>query len=74
VSYSEEQIANKEGDTCADEADDPRVAESQLISREFGPSILFGEGVDNLQAQRFGVLPIGHQDHAIALLMCKENG
>jgi hypothetical protein len=72
--YSKEQIGNK-GDTCTDQADDPRIAESRLICREFGPSILFREGLDNLQHQRFAVLLIAHQDHAIALLLiCEENG
>src|ERR1700758_5773073 len=68
--YSEEQIGDKD-ERCSDQADDPRIAESRLC-REFGPSILFREGVDNLQAQPFGVLRIGHQDHAISLLICEE--
>ena len=70
--YPEKQIGNKEEDTCA-QADNPRIGECR-VSREFGPSILFREGVDNLEAQRFGVLPIGHQDHAISLLICEEKG
>ena len=72
VDYSEEQIDEKH-DGCADEGDDPRIAEWR-VCREFGPSILFGEGVDNLQHQRFAVLLIAHQDHAIALLVCEEEG
>ena len=70
--YPEEQIGNKEEDTCA-QADNPRIAECR-VCREFGPSILFGEGVDNLQHQGFAVLLITHQDHTIALLICEENG
>src|SRR5580704_1223087 len=69
---TEEQVGNKEKDTCA-QADKPRVAECRFF-REFAPSILFREGVNNLQAQRFGVLTIGHQDHAISLLICEEKG
>jgi hypothetical protein len=71
--YSEERVGSKD-DTCADQADDPRIAESRLLSREFGPSILFREGVDNLQHQRFAVLLIANQDHTIALYICEEEG
>jgi hypothetical protein len=71
--YSEEQVGSKD-DKYAVHADDPRIAESRLICGEFGPSILFGEGMDNLQHQGFAVLLIAHQDHAIALLMCEEHG
>src|SRR5882762_4020305 len=49
--YSEEQIRNKDH-TCADQADNPRIGECR-VSREFSPSMLFGEGLDNLQHQRF---------------------
>lgn len=68
----EDQIGNKK-DRCADQADDPRIAESRPICREFGPSILFGECVDNLRHQRFAVLAVGHQGHSVALLIGKEN-
>src|SRR6267378_3901123 len=68
----EQKIGNKQEDTCG-QADNPRVGECR-VSREFGPSILFREGVDNLQAQGFGVLPIRHQDRAIPLLICEEKG
>src|SRR5258705_10098326 len=71
--YSGEQIRNKDH-TCAAQADNPGIGECR-VSREFSPSILFGEGLDNLQHQRFAVLLIAHQDHAIALLLiCEENG
>src|SRR6266403_5365499 len=70
--YSEEQIDDKD-ERCADQADDPRIAECRLC-REFGPSILFGEGLDDLQHQRFAVLLIAQQDHTIALLICEEEG
>ena len=70
--YSEEQIGEKD-DTCTDQADDPRIADPRLC-REFGPSILFGEGADNLQAQRFGVLLIAHQDKAVALFIREQEG
>src|SRR6267378_3870381 len=70
--YPEEQIGdNDEG--CADQADEPRIPECR-ICREFGPSILFGEGLDDLQHQRFAVLLIAQQDHTIALLICEEEG
>jgi len=69
--YPEEQIGNKEEDTGA-QADDPATAESRLICGEFGPSILFGDGLDNLQHQRFAVLLIAHQDHAITLLLISK--
>jgi hypothetical protein len=68
----EEQIGNKEEDASA-QADNPGIGECR-VSREFGPSILSREGADNFQAQRFGVLPIAHQDHAISLLICEEKG
>jgi hypothetical protein len=70
---SEEQVGSKD-DKYADHADDPRIAESRLICGEFGPSILFGERVDNLQHQGFAVLLIAHQGHTIALLVCEEHG
>ena len=47
TAYSEEQISDND-ERHADHADDPRIAESRL-SREFAPSILFGEGADDLQ-------------------------
>jgi len=70
--HPEEQIGDKD-DTRKDQGYNPRIAECR-VCRQFGPSMLFGEGVDNLQTQRFGVLPIGHQDRAISLLICEEKG
>jgi len=42
--YPEKQIGNKEEDTRA-QADNSRIGECR-VSREFGPSILFREGVN----------------------------
>ena len=68
--YSEKEIG-KENYACTDQGDDPRIAEPGL-PWEFGPSILFSEGLDNFQHQRLAVLLIAHQHHAIAFLICEK--
>jgi len=38
------------------------------------PSVLFGEGLADLQQQRFAVLLLAQQDHTIALIICEQEG
>jgi hypothetical protein len=56
--YSEEQIGDR-GDRYTDQADEPRIAESRLICGEFSPSILFGEGAQEIM--RHHIVPVARK-------------
>src|SRR5579862_6361296 len=71
ANHQQEEIGKKDH-TRTDRGDDPRIVESRLFYREFGPSELFRESLYNLKHHCLAVLVIGHQHHAVSLLVCEE--